>query len=139
MTERAPVVAPPNVTGGATAPSDNTTLADVLRSYGDAGFNGQFGITEDGLLRCFTCGVMSRPGDTSLQSLRRMEGASDPSDMLAVLALSCPNCSVHGTVVVHYGPEAEPGESAVLLALNDHRADDGVPAATAPTENRSTG
>jgi len=139
VNERAPVVAAPDVADNAAGPSDNTTLADVLRSYEDAGFTGQFGITDEGLLQCFTCGTLSPPGNAVLHSLRRMEGASDPADMLAVLAVSCPQCSAKGTVVVHYGPEAEPGESTVLMALEDRRSDADVPAASAPSENRSSG
>ena len=139
MIERDPVVVAPDVSDESAGPSDNTTLADVIRSYEDAGFIGQFGITEEGLLQCFTCSTNSRAGDAALHSLRRMEGASDPADMLAVLAVSCPNCATRGTVVVHYGPEAEPGESAVLMALRDQRSDDAVPAARAPSEDRSNG
>src|SRR3546814_13811784 len=41
--------------------------------------------------------------------------------MAAVLATTCPGCGVHGTAVVRYGPEAGPGDSAVLLAIEDHR------------------
>src|SRR3954447_24965887 len=139
MSEPTPVVAPPDVPDNSAGPSDNTTLADVIRSYEDAGFVGQFGITEDGLLQCFACGTKSRPGDATLHSLRRMEGASDPADMLAVLAVTCPKCSTDGTVVVHYGPESEPGESAVLMALKDERRDDRMPPARAPDENRYNG
>jgi len=139
VTERVPVVADPDVSRDAAGPSDNTTLSDVLRSYDEAGFSGQFGVTDDGLLHCFTCDSVVAPKEAELQSLRRMEGASDPADMLAVLALVCPRCTTGGTMVVHYGPEAEPGESAVLLAVEDHRGDAGVPPASGPTENRSSG
>src|SRR3546814_12343101 len=41
--------------------------------------------------------------------------------MAAVLATNCPGCGVHVTAVVRYGPEAGPGDSAVLLAIEDHR------------------
>jgi hypothetical protein len=133
------VVADPDVSDAAAGPSDNTTLLEVIRSYEDAGFTGQFGISEEGLLQCYTCNTVSPPARASLHSLRRMEGASDPADMLAVLAITCPQCSAQGTVVVHYGPESEPGESAVLLALDDHRGDDVLPAASGPTENRTSG
>jgi hypothetical protein len=131
-TRRSVVV--PDIEDSAAGPSDNTTLTDVIRSYEDADFAGQFGVTENGLLQCFSCNGLSPPGEAALHSLRRMEGASDPADMLAVLAISCPRCSARGTVVVHYGPAAEPGEAAVLLALQDRRSDDVLPAASGPTE-----
>jgi hypothetical protein len=48
-----------------------------------------------------------------------VEGASDPADMLAVVALVCPICKTHGTLVVGYGPEAGPDDAEVLSGLGD--------------------
>ena len=38
--------------------------------------------------------------------LRRLEGASDPDDMLAVVAVECANCGLRGSLVLNYGPTA---------------------------------
>ena len=51
--------------------------------------------------------------------LRRLEGASDPDDMLAVLALECPNCGLRGSLVLNYGPTATEEDAAVLLGLGN--------------------
>ena len=53
--------------------------------------------------------------------LRRLEGASDPDDMLAVVGLACPHCSAQGTAVLGYGPEAAAVDAEVLERLEDAR------------------
>ena len=37
--------------------------------------------------------------------------------MLAVVALTCPNCAARGALVLNYGPVATPEDAAALLAL----------------------
>jgi hypothetical protein len=74
-------------TAAAGAPSDNTTLLDVLSRYEQAGFTGQFGAEPGGLVHCYSCGRVLDPQRVELVSLRRLEGASDPDDMLAVAAV----------------------------------------------------
>jgi hypothetical protein len=51
--------------------------------------------------------------------------------MAAVLAMTCPACGRHGTAVLRFGPEAGPGDAA-LLAAHDER-----PANPRPTPTRS--
>jgi hypothetical protein len=113
---------PPGPGAAARAPSDRTTLLEVLASYEAEGYTADFGVTEDGRIRCGVCHHEVEPEGLDLTSLRRLEGASDPDDMQAVLALACPDCGARGTAVVHYGPDAGPGETRVLLAVADERA-----------------
>lgn len=54
-----------------------------------------------------------------VDSLSRVEGASDPGDMAAVVALTCPRCSRGSVLVLTYGPEASAADGDVLLALPD--------------------
>lgn len=103
------------------APSDQTTLTDVLGSYAREGYAATLWVTEDGALRCSECQQDSSPETAKLLSLRRLEGASDPDDMVAVLALHCPSCAARATSVVHFGPSATPAESEVLRDLTDGR------------------
>ena len=49
--------------------------------------------------------------------MRRTEGVSDPDDMLAVVALTCPQCGAAATAVLGYGPEAAEDDSEVLRTL----------------------
>jgi hypothetical protein len=114
--------------------ADEPTLTDVLASYAAAGFDSQLAATDNGLVHCFACGVSVAPAEAVLHSLRRLEGASDPADMMAVDAVSCRSCDAKGVLVLNYGPEATAGEAAVLLGLEDRRSDDILPAAQTPAE-----
>jgi hypothetical protein len=114
--------------------SDETTLTAVLASYESAGFDGQFAATEEGRVHCYSCGADADPASVELHSLRRLEGASDPDDMLAVAAISCATCDEKGVLVLNYGPNTTPGESTVLLGLEDRRDDDVLPGAQTPDE-----
>ncbi len=95
------------------------TLRGVLADFEREGFTGQLGARPGGVIRCFHCQHEFAPGDADTPTLRRLEGASDPADMLAVLALTCPRCHTKGTLVLAYGPEAAIEDSEVLAALPD--------------------
>jgi len=69
-------------------PSDETTLTDVLEAYAQGGFVSSFVVTDSAQLECIECGTVSEPESVSMSSLRRLEGASDPDDMVAVVALT---------------------------------------------------
>ena len=116
------------------APSDHTTLTDVLEGYADAGFTASFAAQEGGVVRCDTCGSELDPGGIRMRSLRRLEGASDPDDMLAVVALECDVCGAAGTMVLGYGPASSDIDSDVLKALQDRRADGDLPGHAPPSE-----
>lgn len=103
-------------------PSDRT-LVEVLDGLRAEGFTGDVRVTDEGELCCRSCGHCVHPRDMQLLTLRRIEGASDPGDMAAVLGLQCPGCGAKGVAVVRYGPEAGPGDVVVLQHLDDHRRD----------------
>jgi hypothetical protein len=108
-TDPPPVAAPPD----SYLQGEAVTLIDLLDRFAAAGFTGQFDAREGGV-RCLTCRVTTA---VRVDALRRLEGASDPSDMLVVVALRCPHCGTRGTLVLSYGPDATPEDEAVLLAL----------------------
>jgi hypothetical protein len=137
ITDQLPDPAPLEGAGSdAGAPSDSTTLLDVLARYEEAGFTGQFSAHGRGIAHCSTCGNDIEPARLEFVSLRRLEGASDPDDMLAVAAIRCPVCGARGTAVLGYGPNAAPEDSELLLRLEDLRGaeDPAVPADAAPGE-----
>ncbi len=82
-----------------------------------AGFSGQVGPRPGGRLLCFTCRNESDASAFVVTGMRRTEGVSDPDDMLAVVALTCPRCGTGATAVLGYGPEATEDDSEVLRAL----------------------
>jgi hypothetical protein len=117
-------------------PSDNTTLSDVLARYDEAGFRGQFAARAGGVVHCYACGTDHDPAAVELVSLRRLEGASDPDDMLAIAALRCPACGSRGTAVLGYGPDSAVEDGELLIRLEDMRGAENpaVPADAAPGE-----
>jgi len=120
-------------------PSDNTTLSAVLESYASEGFDGVFEfVNECGDLCCSTCRQAISADQVPLHSVRRLEGASDPADMLAVCAITCTNCGVGGTVVVTYGPLAAAEEASFLSRARDQRDDDLGPRDSTPDEELPT-
>jgi hypothetical protein len=115
-------------------PTDSTTLTDVLDLYAAGGFDGPFGVTNDGRVECQTCGTVSNPSEIEMHSRRRLEGASDPDDMVAVMGVSCPACGTRGTLTAQVGPMASAEDAHVTSGLRDCRSDDLGPADAAPGE-----
>src|SRR3954454_1363379 len=93
------------------------TLRDAIEEFERDGYLGQFAAREGGVVRCFSCRHDFAPVATTVDTIRRLEGASDPDDMLAVVPLTCPHCATRGTLVLAYGPEAALEDSEVLAAL----------------------
>jgi hypothetical protein len=105
------------------------TLIDVLARFRGEGFAGSFtpleaeGVSDGARLRCEQCREEFAAEEPDVTELRRLEGASDPDDMLAAIALRCPRCAARGSLVVSYGPTATTEEAAVLMALPEPRRD----------------
>jgi hypothetical protein len=131
---------PPDATDDAvvdaqTRPHDGgATLTDVLAGYADSGFTGSFSAVDGAAVECHQCNTRSDAASIIMSSLRRLEGASDPADMMAVVALECPACHAQGTLVLGFGPAASAEDSDVLLVLRDHRGDDQLPGNSSPGE-----
>lgn len=105
---------------------DPASLTAILAEFEQDGFTGQFAVRAGGEVECLACHVRQAASSIPMAALRRAEGASDPADMAAVVALTCPRCDTRGTLVAHYGPEAGREESDVLVALDDQRPDRGT-------------
>ena len=118
---------------------EGSTLMEVVAAYARHGFDGDFRTTADARLECGACRAVLDPADVPMSSLRRLEGASDPDDMLAVVALSCPQCGSKGTATLGYGPASSAEDGDVLRALADRRGDGGLPAHAAPGEMTDDG
>jgi hypothetical protein len=101
------------------APSDNTTLVGVLQAFEQQGFTEQFIAGEDGSVTCVSCNGAVSASMLIVEASRRLEGASDPADMMTVVAARCPQCDAAGTLVLGYGPNASPEDVAVYQALGE--------------------
>jgi hypothetical protein len=111
-----------------------STITEVLEAYAQGGFSASFVVTDECQLECLECDNASPPDRFSMSSLRRLEGASDPADMVAVVAITCPVCGSRGTAILGYGPSATPQDADVLKELRDDRDDSIAPGNSAPGE-----
>ena len=98
---------------------DAETLLDVLARFTQRGWSSQFTARADGIVECESCHHQMPAAEVPVLELRRLEGASDPDDMLAVVAVECPRCGLRGSLVLNYGPTATEEDTAVLLGLGD--------------------
>jgi hypothetical protein len=108
--------------------TDATPLGEAVATYEADGFTAQLAAQEGGQVICYACHETSPARDVELTALLRTEGASDPDDMTAVAAVTCPRCGAKGTLVLHYGATAPTEDDEVLRALEDHREAAGVDA-----------
>ena len=114
----------PQTPAEAGVPSDNTTLLAVLAAMEGRGFAGHLTVTDDARVRCDACEGESDPADVAIDSWRRLEGASDPDDMMTVSAVACPACGSRGTIVVAFGPMASAADQDVGAAFAASRSSD---------------
>lgn len=99
------------------APSDNTTLDAVLAAFADEGFTTELWAKPGGRILCGACSTTSVADQFGIGLQRRLEGASDPADMLLVVGATCPSCGAQGVLSLHYGPAAGEEDADVLVAL----------------------
>jgi hypothetical protein len=114
--------------------SADATITEVLEGYAQGGFASSFVVTDQAALECVECTAASTPDKVKMSSLRRLEGESDPADMVAVVALTCPACGARGTAVLGFGPMSTEQDSYVIQGLRDHRGDTEAPGNSAHGE-----
>lgn len=100
------------------SPSDNDDVASVLRHFAEEGYRTDLRPgTTPGTLVCCACKATSPVQSFEDVVQRRMEGASDPDDMVMVVAARCPECRAGGTVVVGFGPNSAEADADIVVAL----------------------
>ncbi len=98
---------------------DGATLIEVIDALEAEGYTGQFMAREGAVVECATCHTLT-PAHQMVggHRLSRLEGASDPDDMVAVAAPRCPSCGTRGTLVLKFGPQASAEDADVLRCLD---------------------
>ena len=71
------------------------------------------------MMCCGSCAVTSPGASVQVDGIHRLEGASDPDDMSAVMAIVCPSCAAKATLVLQFGPAASAEDADLLNALPD--------------------
>ena len=97
---------------------DAETLAEVIEMFEGFGYTASVKTEPDGDLTCLGCRVASPAHKFRVDGLRRLEGASDPDDLLVVAALECPNCGARASLILGYGPNASSEDTKVLQDLD---------------------
>jgi hypothetical protein len=97
------------------------TVVEEIETLRQRGYTADFHITQDGELRCDSCGHDHRPEDATVEATARFEGASNPDDQAIVFGLRCQVCELRGVLVAAYGPTATAEEAAVITALPSPR------------------
>lgn len=97
-------------------PAD-TSLLRMLRDLESEGYDTQFRVVDGGDVICSNCSTRSAADTVQVDGTRRLEGASDPDDMLAVVLIGCPQCRSAGVVVANYGPESSVEQAEFLRAV----------------------
>jgi len=100
------------------APSDNTTLTSVLDGLAAEGYHTHLTAEEGGSIRCGSCDETSPAGEFRVDSVRRLEGASEPDEMMSVVAACCPRCGECGVAVLGHGPVASEADLDVASHLD---------------------
>jgi mannose/cellobiose epimerase-like protein (N-acyl-D-glucosamine 2-epimerase family) len=94
-------------------------LVEITAGLAEEGWTAQATPVDGGSVRIESCGHDIPAGDLVVDSLHRVEGASDPGDMAVVVAVTCASCPERGVLVLKYGPDADIADADVLLALPD--------------------
>lgn len=100
------------------APSDGATLTEMINSLAEEGFVHQFSPVEGAAVECSQCATTVGADALDVTSIRRLEGASDPDDMMSLIAARCPNCDALGTLLLGYGVNASVDDADISRALN---------------------
>jgi hypothetical protein len=101
--------------------SSERSLMGILDAFAEDGYRTEFRTGVDGSVECGECRRAVAPERVHLERLERLEGASDPDEMLAVCAVECPECRARGTLVLTYGPETTYEDGRILPRLRDVR------------------
>ena len=80
--------------------------------------DGQFRAGAHAQVHCFTCRREFPAGTIDASEVRRLEGVSDPADMLLVVEVTCPHCGASGSLTLNYGPESTVEDAEVLRDLD---------------------
>lgn len=97
---------------------DGDTTTGILEALRGEGVVAQLTPgTEPATMRCSACDRTSAAADFEVVAERRMEGTSDPDDMVLIVAARCPACGSSGAIVLGYGPEASAVDTDLVMAL----------------------
>lgn len=105
------------VVGAGDGTGDETLVAVLDRLAAD-GFGGQLVAADGGVVRCVVCSALHPASSISADAATRLEGASDPDDMVLVVPARCAGCGTGAVLVLAFGPEAAAADLEVARQLS---------------------
>lgn len=96
------------------------TVSEAVALLTDLGYDVDLKLCPEGLLDA-TTGNAHPLATAVVDHEFRFEGPSDPGDEAIVLGVTCTEWGRKGVVVSAYGPDADPDEAALLVALTKPR------------------
>ena len=97
------------------------TVTEAVELLHREGYVDDLRITREGIVS--RAQAAPHPTDTAVvDHTFRFEGPSDPADEAIVLGVRCTEWESKGVIVAAYGPDADPDEAAVLVALTRGRS-----------------
>ena len=95
-------------------------LSEVSDNLDEEGFVGQFRSQRGGMIECLTRHHATSAEEFHADEVTRLEGASDPDDMVIVVPIICPHCHSPGTLIASFGPAGSMEDADVLKRLSRH-------------------
>lgn len=92
------------------------TLTDAMSRLRTAGYLADFSATDDGHLRCGSCGARQHPETMTVHETVRFEGDSNPDDEAILLALACSG-GCFGQYSAAFGPNTPAADVEILHRL----------------------
>ena len=94
------------------------SLTETLDDLAGRGWTCSLVAEDGGMLRCGACGETVGAPDLEPAAFRRLEGASDPADMLLVVAVRCPCCGCADVLTLAFGPMADDRSNDIIVGLD---------------------
>jgi len=93
------------------------TLVDILDRLMREGYTEDLNLRQN-CLECSTSKVMLHHDEFKIDSVVRLEGASDPADQVIVYAISSEKHNIKGVLVNSYGMYSEPFANEMASAIS---------------------
>lgn len=113
--------------------SPGDTPLSVVTDDLDSSAEAQFQLVPGGDVLCLTCRTTIPADAVDVSTMTRLEGASDPADMVMVVPIGCGTCGAVGSLVVAYGPNAGESETDFLVRSQRRPGDSPTPGVVGPT------
>lgn len=94
---------------------------DVIDAWRADGYEADFEVAEGGRVTSEATGRTYEPEDLEVDRMHRHEGPTNPGDAELLLAVTCPETGVKGTLTLAYGAYASADEAEVARRLPDAR------------------